>query len=137
MRGSGFVLSLIVCLIPTWVRAENWPGWRGPRGDGTSTEKNVPRIWSATENIRWKTSIPGKGHSSPIVWGERVFVTTCLEDKGERVLICLDRRDGKLFVEDLGSTNGTFLNRKPVSGTAAIRKGDRLQVGKTVLEVGR
>lgn len=47
------------------------------------------------------------------------------------------RRDGKLFVEDLGSTNGTFLNRKPVSGASPIRKGDRLQVGKTVLEVGR
>jgi pSer/pThr/pTyr-binding forkhead associated (FHA) protein len=47
------------------------------------------------------------------------------------------RRDGKLFVEDLGSTNGTFLNRKPVTGAAPIRKGDRLQVGKTVLEVGR
>jgi pSer/pThr/pTyr-binding forkhead associated (FHA) protein len=47
------------------------------------------------------------------------------------------RRDGKLFVEDLGSTNGTFLNRKPVSGPVTIRKGDRLQVGKTVLEVDR
>jgi hypothetical protein len=47
------------------------------------------------------------------------------------------RRDGKLLVEDLGSTNGTFLNRKPVSGPIPMRKGDRLQVGKTVLEVGR
>jgi outer membrane protein assembly factor BamB len=97
MRGAGFVLSLIVCLLPAFVRAENWPIWRGPRGDGTSTEKNIPRTWSATENIRWKTPIPGKGHSSPIVWGERVFVTTCLEGKGERVLICLDRRDGKIL----------------------------------------
>jgi pSer/pThr/pTyr-binding forkhead associated (FHA) protein len=47
------------------------------------------------------------------------------------------RRDGRLFVEDLGSTNGTYLNRKPVSAPVPIRKGDRLQIGKTVLEVNR
>ena len=47
------------------------------------------------------------------------------------------RRDGSLFVEDLGSTNGTFVNDRPVTGTAPITKGDRLQVGKTVLELGR
>lgn len=79
------------------VRAENWPGWRGPRGDGTSHEIGLPLTWSETQNLRWKTSLPGKGHSSPIVWGERVFVTTCLEAKGERVLLCLDRRDGTLL----------------------------------------
>ncbi len=79
------------------VRAENWPGWRGPRGDGTSHEKTLPLTWSEAENLRWKTPIAGKGHSSPIVWGDRVFVTTCLEDKGERVLICLDRRDGSIL----------------------------------------
>jgi outer membrane protein assembly factor BamB len=78
-------------------RAENWPGWRGPRGDGISVEKNLPLTWGEKENIRWKTPIPGKGHSSPIVWGDRIFVTTCLEDKGERVLICLDRRDGSVL----------------------------------------
>jgi outer membrane protein assembly factor BamB len=83
--------------MPGAVGAEEWPGWRGPRGDGTSSEKGIPLTWSRTENVRWKTPIPGKGHSSPIVWGERVFVTTCLEEKGERVLICLDRRDGKVL----------------------------------------
>jgi outer membrane protein assembly factor BamB len=77
--------------------AEEWPGWRGSRGDGTSGEKGLPLTWSPTENIRWKTPIPGKGHSSPIVWGDRVFVTSCLEKNGERVLLCLDRRDGKLL----------------------------------------
>jgi outer membrane protein assembly factor BamB len=96
MRFSLSVLTFFVFLAGT-VRAENWPGWRGPRGDGTSQEKHLPLTWSPTENIRWKTSIPGKGHSSPIVWGERVFVTTCLEDKDERVLLCLDRREGKIL----------------------------------------
>jgi outer membrane protein assembly factor BamB len=74
--------------------AEEWPGWRGPRGDGTSLETGVPLQWSPNENIRWKIAIPGKGHSSPIVWGDRVFVTTCLESSGERLLVCLDSRNG-------------------------------------------
>jgi outer membrane protein assembly factor BamB len=86
-----------VVLSATVIHAENWPGWRGPRGDGTSHEKNLPLTWSESQNIRWKTSIPGKGHSSPIIWGDRVFVTTCLEDKGERVLICLARRSGSIL----------------------------------------
>ncbi len=77
------------------LRAEEWPGWRGPRGDGTSTETGIPLRWSATEKVRWKAEIPGKGHSSPVVWGDRVFVTTCEEDTGERILLCLDARGGK------------------------------------------
>src|SRR5262249_13338950 len=86
----------LLCL-PAPTLAENWPGWRGPRGDGTSLKTKVPLRWSSTENIRWKTPIPGQGHSSPIVWGDRVFGTTCLEKEKQRLLLCLDRRDGKLL----------------------------------------
>ena len=57
----------------------NWPGWRGPDGAGISTETNLPEEWSATKNVRWKTPIAGKGHSSPIVWGKKVFLTTAIE----------------------------------------------------------
>jgi outer membrane protein assembly factor BamB len=78
---------------------EEWPGWRGPRGDGTSTETGLPVRWSATESVLWKISLPGKGHSSPVVWGDRVFVTTCVEAKRERKLLCLDRRDGRTLWE--------------------------------------
>lgn len=88
-----FVLCLL-CHSDTF--ADEWPGFRGPRGDGTSSEKNLPTKWSATENVHWKTAIPGKGHSSPIVFGDRLFLTTCIEDDDQRVLICLDRRTGKV-----------------------------------------
>jgi len=77
--------------------AENWPGWRGPHGDGISSEKNVPIKWSRTENIAWKTAIPGRGLSSPIVWEDRVFLTTCLPDREDRLLMCLDRNNGKVL----------------------------------------
>jgi outer membrane protein assembly factor BamB len=86
-------------LVAGAARAEEWPGWRGPRGDGTSTETGVPLTWSKTENIVWKTPIPGIGHSSPIVWGDRIFVTSCIEDEGKRLLLALDRRTGKVLWE--------------------------------------
>jgi len=59
--------------------AGNWPQWRGPDGSGISNEKNLPSEWSPTKNIKWKTTIEGRSHSSPIVWGNRVFLTTAVE----------------------------------------------------------
>jgi outer membrane protein assembly factor BamB len=79
--------------------AEEWPGWRGPRGDGTSAETSLPVRWSVDENVRWKVSVPGAGHSSPLIWGDRVFITACREEKKERLLLCYDRHDGKLLWE--------------------------------------
>src|SRR5688572_16022386 len=79
--------------------AEDWPGWRGPRGDGTSRETNLPTTWSDTENVAWKVAVPGKGHSSPVVLGDKVLLTTALEDRQTRVLICLDRRNGNKLWE--------------------------------------
>ena len=61
------------------VAAGNWPQWRGPDGSGISTEKNLPSEWSPTKNIKWKTPIEGRSHSSPIVWGNRIFLTTAVE----------------------------------------------------------
>src|SRR5438093_1556907 len=62
-----------------------WPQWRGPSGQGLVEGKQYPDTWSATENVRWKVSVPGSGHSSPIVWKDRIFVTTAY-DGSRRVL---------------------------------------------------
>ncbi len=97
MRFSIARVVLAVLSIAATASAQEWPGWRGPKGDGTSPEIKVPLHWSPTEGILWKTPIPGKGHSSPVVWGDRIFVTTCLEDAGERKLLCLDRKDGRVL----------------------------------------
>jgi outer membrane protein assembly factor BamB len=70
---------LIVVSLTTAGSAANWPQWRGPDGSGISNEKNLPASWTPTTNIKWKAAIPGRGHSSPIVWGNRVFVTTAVE----------------------------------------------------------
>ncbi|MDH4452739.1 MAG: PQQ-binding-like beta-propeller repeat protein [Verrucomicrobiota bacterium] len=62
--------------------AENWPQFRGVDARGVSIHTNLPDRWSATENVEWKAEIPGRGWSSPVVWGERVFVTTVI-NRGE------------------------------------------------------
>lgn len=105
--------------------AANWPQWRGPSGQGISQERGFPLHWSSTENVAWKASVPGRGHSSPVVWEDRVFLTAALRlgkdeaaqpvthyRKGEVYrhpqsegadyryrlqLLCLDRRSGKLI----------------------------------------
>jgi len=61
-------------LSPALIHAENWPGWRG-NGLGLSSEKDLPLEWGEDHGVRWKVPLPGAGHSSPIVWGGRVFVT--------------------------------------------------------------
>jgi outer membrane protein assembly factor BamB len=85
----------ILSLIPLAALAENWPCWRGPRLDGTSLEKNVPVNWSSTSNVLWKTEVPGIGHASPIVWGNRIFTVSAIQE--ERVLLCFDRAKGMIL----------------------------------------
>jgi hypothetical protein len=86
------VATLLAGSVPLF--AEEWPGWRGPRGDGSSRETGIPLAWSDKQNVLWKTPVAGKGHSSPAIWGDRVFLTTCIEDSGERALICLNASNG-------------------------------------------
>lgn len=87
----------LLLLLSGILQAEDWPGWRGPRGDGTSAEKDIPIRWSATENVRWKTAIPGIGHSSPAIVGDKIFLTTCLLKEKQRVLLCVDRKKGDIL----------------------------------------
>lgn len=92
----GFLVAL---LLGTPALAGEWPGWRGANGDGHSQESSVPTRWSATDNVAWKVPVPGKGHSSPVIFGDRVFLTSALEKEQKRVLLCLDRRTGKTLWE--------------------------------------
>jgi len=89
------VILLTVISATVSARGSDWPGWRGPHGDGRADDASVPTHWSATENVHWKTPIPGGGHSSPIIVGDRIFITTAVESDQSRRLICLNRLDGK------------------------------------------
>lgn len=120
--------------------AENWPAWRGPRGDGTCLETKVPTQWDVTVHAVWKTAVPGVGHASPIVWGDRIFTVTALPEQRDRVLLCFDRATGSILWQQT-VVNGPLEKINPenshASGTpatdgqrvyAAFRVGDEIVV---------
>ena len=86
----------------------DWPQWRGPGGHGVSSETGFPSEWSPTKNIKWKTEIPGRGHSSPVVWGDRIFLTTSIKGEpvpgGRKAQVHLDfsNRPGYVHPEAVG-----------------------------------
>lgn len=89
-----YALLPLLLLGPSAVHAENWPAWRGPTGLGISSEKELPTKWSATDNVKWKIALPDEGNSTPIVWGDKIFLTQATEKGKKRALWCLDRKDG-------------------------------------------
>ena len=101
---SPLITTLALMLVLTFaapVFAENWPEWRGPRRDGSSLEENPPLRWDAEQNVAWKTAIPGKGHASPIVWDDAVFIVTAIAENEERRLLRLDAKSGEVVWDRL------------------------------------
>jgi outer membrane protein assembly factor BamB len=138
---------LAVCLIGCLVdsgRADNWPAWRGPDGQGHSSEKRLPLTWSQTENVRWKVPLPDAGNSTPVVWNDRIFVTQA-SDKAlwpprggngglaaarRRSLLCFACADGKLLWQkdvlyaDKEATHPT----NPFCSASPVTDGERVVV---------
>jgi outer membrane protein assembly factor BamB len=77
--------------------ADNWPEFRGPHGNGHADALGLPIRWSETEHIKWKTFIHDKGWSSPVIWGNQVWLTTATEDGKQLFALCLDRETGKIL----------------------------------------
>ena len=75
-----------------------WPRWRGPSAQGLATGAGYTDTWSDTQNVLWRATVPGRGHSSPIIWGDRIFLTTAY-DNGSAALLAFRRSDGKLLWE--------------------------------------
>ena len=127
--------------------AANWPQWRGADGSGVSNEKNLPSDWNVSRNIKWKTPIEGRGHSSPIVWNNRIFLTTAVEGEvvpGAKAIkhmdgdkeflhpdsvgadrkhtfkvVCIDRASGKVLWESVAWEGTPYDNRHRKSSYAA------------------
>jgi outer membrane protein assembly factor BamB len=94
------MLILLVAL--AWcagLAAEDWPEFRGPTGQGHSTEKGLPLTWSEKENIRWKTALPGLGWSSPAILGDRIWLTTAADGGRSLRAVAVDRESGKILAD--------------------------------------
>jgi outer membrane protein assembly factor BamB len=94
MRSTVLTVSF-ACLTSCATLAGNWPSWRGPNQNNLSPETNFPTRWSRTENVKWRAELPEAGNSSPIVWGDTVFVTQAVDDGKRRTLMAFDRKTGK------------------------------------------
>ena len=105
MKRSHLTCSALFALLFSGnVNAENWPQWRGPRSDGISTEKNLPTQWSKTENVAWRTPMPGQAGATPCVWDDRIYATSA--DKNDLVVLCVSTTDGKvLWKQKVGTGN--------------------------------
>src|SRR5438105_2758691 len=83
----------------------DWPRWRGPNADGVADGRNLPVRWNQTENVHWSVQLPGWGTSSPVTYGNRVFITSETKEGGKKALLtlCFDRATGKeLWRHDFG-----------------------------------
>ena len=95
--------AFVLCLAQASL-AENWPNWRGPTGNGLCTEKNLPVEWSPTKNVAWKLALPGPAGATPVVWGERIFLTS-VNDAGELLLIAVDTSGKQLWQQVVAKGN--------------------------------
>lgn len=89
------MLGLVSVWTSAAAMADNWPAWRGAKNDGLTSETDCPLQWGAEQNVLWKVPVPGEGHSSPIVWEDRIFVTACVPEDLTRRLCCFDRETGQ------------------------------------------
>ena len=88
-----YLAIVLVLLSPTIINAQNWPSFRGPNASGVAEGTNPPVTWDLekSQNVLWKTSIPGLSHSSPIVWGNQIFVITAVSSEAKPTFKAKDR----------------------------------------------
>jgi hypothetical protein len=126
----GLILFLLSLFFFAWTgaRAEEWPCFRGPSHQGTSSESGLPLRWSGSENIAWKVDVPGRGWSSPIVWGDRVFVTSASDDGAACRVIAIDRRTGKTLwtTEVFRQTPGNKQEKNSHATPTPVTDGERV-----------
>ncbi len=98
MKHPRLFAAVFACVAATQcASADNWPQFRGPTGQGISSEKGVPVTWSATAGVRWRAPVPGEGWSSPVVWGGRVFLTTATDNGASCRVLCYQADTGTLL----------------------------------------
>ena len=122
-----FALLSAVTLAAGVAGAENWPAWRGPTGDGVSTETGLPVEWDTERNIAWKLPLPARSGSTPIVWGDRIFLNVAVDDDNLE-LWCLDRdTEQPLWTRHLGDGNRR-LQKQNLSSPSPVTDGERVWV---------
>ena len=126
MRTRALLVTFILATTTAAVRAENWPQWRGPSLNGVSTEKNLPVEWTTEENVTWKLELPEWSGSTPIIWGDRIFLNVAAGDG--LYLWCVNRNTADpLWVRPLGSGN-VKMRKQNMSSPSPVTDGKNVYV---------
>lgn len=112
---------LVGCMAGLLYADGNWPRWRGPDGTGHTADPAIPAKWDA-KSVVWKTPLKGHGQSTPVIWGERIFLTTAMDKGKERVVFCVDRNNGKILWEQV-AWKGEPEKSHPMNGWASATCG--------------
>ena len=121
---AAVAISAAICLSTAF--AGNWPAWRGPEGTGITPETDLPLTWSATENVKWKVPLPERGNATPVVWGDKIFVTQNVGDR--RTVTCFARANG----QQLWQEGPTYTARErthatnPYAAASPVTDGERV-----------
>jgi outer membrane protein assembly factor BamB len=120
------LVAVLVLSLGVSAWAENWPAWRGPSANGVTSETNLPLEWSEAKNVKWKVALPERGNSSPVVWGDRVFLTQAVGAR--RTLMCFDRHDGHLLWQEGPEWNGPEHTHptNPFCSASPVTDGERV-----------
>ena len=120
MTNRPFAGFLVLFFTSASACAGDWPRFRGPNGAGISDDKNIPATWDE-KNIAWKVELPGKGHSSPIIAKEKLFIQSAAADGSERYLLCLDPKTGNTLwtAREIGQASHTHEKNTLASSTPA------------------
>lgn len=124
MKHCIWTLLLLTCVCN--VQAADWPHWRGPFFNGATEEKNLPTLWSRTEGIAWRAELPGSSAATPIVWGDRVFISSTDTQRDTLVAMCFDGSDGRrLWQHDVA--RGTHRDQRSTYGAPSpVTDGQRV-----------
>src|SRR5690606_31984274 len=111
---------------------KDWPVWRGPQGNNIARGPAAPTEWDDVKNVHWKVSIPGRGHSSPVIMGDHLYLTHADEQNGEQAVVCYALRDGQEVWRRVTNSGGGFpekIHSKNTHATPTVAcAGDRVFV---------
>src|SRR5688572_4553328 len=124
---SGMRIVCLLFLTSSLALASNWPQFRGPHGDGHARTNKVPVTWSESQNVKWKAAIHGKAWSSPVVWGNQIWLTTATPDAKQLFVLTVDAKSGKVIRDtklfDVERPQFIHAANSPASPTPVVEEG--------------
>jgi len=123
--GARWKAFLVLLLSATYLHGENWPQWRGPLLNGSTTETNLKARFSKQEDLQWSTPMPGRGGATPVVWGDAIFVPST-DARKNLVLLCVDRATGKVRWQRVVGAGDRVSGKNNMASCSAVTDGRRV-----------